>query len=170
MALGQMPSCDRIATSADQRDTIMTTLTETRPTLPAKNAGLASGVTAHLTTPGADNAITFYEKAFEAREAYRALDDSGKKVMHAHLKINGGSIYLNDDFPEYMGGKPTPPPAGICLHLQVDDADAWFARALNAGAAVEMPLQDMFWGERYGRLRDPWGYVWSISSALPTED
>jgi len=148
----------------------MTTLTTERPDETAKSGGAGSGVTAHLTTPGALEAIAFYKDAFGAEEVFRHMDEDGKRVMHAHLRINGGSVFLNDDFPEYRGGAPAPAPAGICLHLQVDDADAWFARAVKAGAEVSMPLQDMFWGDRYGHLKDKWGYTWSVAHTLDRGD
>ncbi len=93
------------------------------------------------------------------------LADDGTRIMHAHLHINGASLMLHDDFPEHRGPGATPdgPPAGTVLHLQVDDADRWFERAVDAGATVRMPLQDMFWGDRYGHVGDPFGHVWSIA-------
>lgn len=147
----------------------MSTLTETRAVDGQKNAGPGSGVTAHLTTPDAMRAIAFYKTAFGAHEEFRAMDDGSDRVMHAHLKINGGSVYITDDFPEYRGGTPAPAPASVCLHLQVEDADAWFERAVTAGAAVEMPLENMFWGDRYGRVRDPWGHTWSIAAPIKSD-
>jgi PhnB protein len=86
--------------------------------------------------------------------------------MQASAKINGGWIMLSDDFPEM--GFAAPAPGGFTLHLQVDDADAWWARALEAGASVKMPLADQFWGDRYGQLRDPFGHLWSIASPKKT--
>ena len=71
---------------------------------------------------------------------------------------------LSDEFPEYHA--PSPPPAAVMLHLQVPDADAAFARAVEAGATVTMPLADMFWGDRYGQVRDPFGHGWSIGAPL----
>src|SRR5687768_10517711 len=116
-----------------------------------ENQGPMNGVTAHLTIGEgkAMDAIAFYEKAFGAEQAMGPhMADDGKRVMHAHLKINGGSVMLNDDFPEYSGAA-LGVPAGVTLHLQVDDADAWFDRATEAGATVRMPLDNQFWGDRY---------------------
>lgn len=130
--------------------------------------GPTNGVTAHLTIGDrrAAEAIRFYKAAFAAEEAMPPhLADDGQRIMHSHLRINGGSVMLNDDFPEYMGG-PTPPPAAVTLHLQVDDADAWFERATEAGATVAMPLADQFWGDRYGQVRDPFGHRWSIGGPV----
>ena len=129
--------------------------------------GPTSGLTPHLTIRDgrAAEAIDFYTRAFGAEERIRMPADDGKRLMHAHLVVNGSSLMLNDDFPEYRG-QPEGAPAGVTLHLQVDDADRWFARALAAGATESMKLQDMFWGDRYGQVADPFGYRWSI--ACPT--
>lgn len=143
----------------------MATLTEDKPAEGAQDTGPATGVTPHLTTPDALRAIDFYHEAFGAELAFKMLDDSGR-VLHAHLKLNNGSVFLHDDFPEYRGGLAAPKPESICLHLKVDNADRWFERAVNAGAVVEAELQNMFWGDRYGRVRDPWGYVWAIAHPL----
>lgn len=133
-----------------------------------ENQSPAGGVTAHLTIPDGrgGEAIDFYKNAFGAQEEMRNLADDGKRLMHAHLKVNGGSLMLNDDFPEYRkGGEALPPPAGTTLHLHVPDADAVWNRAIAAGAKVKFPLEDQFWGDRYGQLEDPFGFTWSIGSA-----
>ena len=130
-----------------------------------ENQSPAGGVTAHLTIPAGrgSEAIEFYKQAFGAHEEMRNLADDGKRLMHAHLKVNGGSLMLNDDFPEYReGGDPLPPPAGTTLHLHVPDADAVWDEAVAAGAAVKFPLENQFWGDRYGQLEDPFGFTWSI--------
>ncbi|MDQ3230157.1 MAG: glyoxalase/bleomycin resistance/extradiol dioxygenase family protein [Pseudomonadota bacterium] len=129
--------------------------------------GPTNGVTPHLTIAGkrATEAIEFYKKAFGAEEAMPPyLADDGERIMHAHIRVNGGSVMLNDEFPEYgecgAGGKP----GAVTLHLQVDDADRWFDRATKAGADVTMPLDDQFWGDRYGQVKDPFGHSWSIGA------
>jgi len=96
------------------------------------------------------------------------LAEDGVRIMHAHLHVNGASLMLNDDFPEYRGPGATPegPPAGTVLHLQVDDVDIWFDRAVAAGGSARMTPQDMFWGDRYGHVGDPFGHVWSIASPI----
>lgn len=129
---------------------------------------MASGVTPHLTTKDAQAAIRFYEAAFGAELAFCQMAEDNKRIMHAHLLINGGSVFLHDDFPEYRGGSPAPTPAGMALHMQVADVDVWWARAVEAGAEILMPLEDMFWGNRYGQLKDKWGYVWSLASSANT--
>lgn len=128
--------------------------------------GPASGLTPHLTIGHnrTKDAITFYKKAFAATEARPPhLSDDKQRIMHAHLTVNGASLMLNDDFPEFHGGGYGMP-AATTLHLQVDDADAWWQRALDAGATVRFPLVDQFWGDRYGQLDDPFGFTWSIGA------
>lgn len=144
--------------------------------------GPAAGVTPHLTVHDGRcrEAIAFYEQAFGAEQAMPPMiagevpgggdmpDMSGDgRIMHAHLRINGGSLMLNDAFPEFVdpADRSTPDgPSAVTMHLQVDDADRWFARAVEAGAEPTMPLSDMFWGDRYGQLRDSFGHKWSIGS------
>jgi PhnB protein len=130
--------------------------------------GPNDGLTPHLSIGGgrAAEAIDFYTRAFGAEEAMRMPADDGKRLMHAHLRINGASLMLADDFPEYRGGTAQPAPAGVTLHLGVDDADRWYERAVVAGATATMPVADQFWGDRYGQVRDPFGHMWSIASPI----
>ena len=134
----------------------------------AEEQGPTSGLTPHLTIGGqrAAEAIDFYKKAFGATESMRMPADDGVRLMHAHLTINGASLMLNDDFPEYRGGATLPAPAGVTLHLQVDDADRWYQRAITAGATEKMPLADQFWGDRYGQVCDPFGHSWGIGAPI----
>ena len=129
--------------------------------------GCETGVTAHLTIGDgkAADAIDFYARAFGAEEVRRHMADDGKRIMHAYLHVNGGTLMLNDEFPEYMSA-PATPPGSVVLHLQVKDADAAWARAVDAGAAVHFPLADQFWGDRYGQVNDPYGFTWSIGAPL----
>lgn len=131
----------------------------------SKEQGPAGGVAPHLTIRKgrAAEAIGFYVRAFGARELHRVPAEDGR-IMHCHLVINGGSVMLNDDFPEHHGGGEAPDPAGVTLHLQVADADASWHRALEAGASVAIPLEDQFWGDRYGQVTDPFGHRWSIGA------
>jgi uncharacterized glyoxalase superfamily protein PhnB len=82
--------------------------------------------------------------------------------MHIHLYINNGSVMLGDAYPEH--GYPLQAPQAFTLHLDVEDPDAWWNRAVEAGAEIVLPLQVMFWGDRYGQLRDPFGVLWSIGA------
>lgn len=131
-------------------------------TVPEQSRAAMQGVVPGLSLSDATAAVDFYGRAFDARELNRVPAPDGKRILHCHLAINGGSIMINDAFPEF--GCPLQAPQGYALHLQVDDVDAWWDRAVGAGAVVEMPLQLMFWGDRYGRLRDPFGVVWSLGA------
>ncbi|HUD91154.1 VOC family protein [Sphingobium sp.] len=126
------------------------------------------GVTAHLTIGDgrAAEAIDFYRTAFGAIEQTRHIADDGERIMHAHLVINDGPLMLNDHFHEMAGEAPVSPPACVTLHLEVDDADTWWNRALSAGASIRFPIDNQFWGARYGQLIDPFGHVWSIGGPL----
>lgn len=130
--------------------------------------GPTHGLTPHLTIGDgkAAQAIDFYKAAFGAREERRMLAEDGRRLMHAHLTVNGASLMLNDHFPEMAGGAAAAIPAAVTLHLQVIDADATWAQALAAGATVKFPLEDQFWGDRYGQIDDPFGFTWSIGSPI----
>ena len=123
-----------------------------------------SPVVPYLSIDGAKAAIDFYKRAFAAEEVSRKDAEDGKRLMHAHLRINSGDVYLCDFFPEY--GAKVETPSAVVVHLEVDDADAWWKRAVDAGATATMPIQDTFWGARYGQLRDPFGHRWSIGAPL----
>lgn len=129
-----------------------------------------TGVTPYLTVKGGKAAVEFYTRAFDAVEFSRQPADDGERLLHSHLGINGGSVMLSDWFPEMAGGAVAPQPAGVTLHLHVDDADRWFERALAAGAVVKFPLADQFWGDRYGQVTDPFGHSWSIGAPLAKAD
>jgi uncharacterized glyoxalase superfamily protein PhnB len=119
------------------------------------------GVVPYLTVEGAAKAAAFYANAFGAFEVARQPVDGQGRTMHIHLHLNGGSVMLSDAYPEH--GHPLKTPQGFMLHLQVEDVDAWWDRAVAAGAEIVLPLQLMFWGDRYGQLRDPFGVLWSLS-------
>ena len=148
-------------------DSDTATRERTKDSAAHEDQGPANGVTPHLTIGDrrAKEAIDFYTRAFGAEQAMPPhMADDGERVMHAHLRINGGSVMLNDDFPEYGGGAGKP--GAVTLHLQVDDADRWFERAVGAGATTTMPLADQFWGDRYGQVKDPFGHSWSIGAPV----
>lgn len=121
----------------------------------------------HLVVNDGEAAISFYEKAFGAKVQSRKPADDGKRLMHAHLQLGSAALLLHDDFPEFgdHGAKPPTRLGGTSctLHLEVPDADAAWDRAVEAGAEVVMPLDNQFWGARYGQLRDPFGHLWSIA-------
>ncbi len=129
--------------------------------------GPITGVSPHLTIPsrGGQAAVEFYQRAFGAEEVRRMPAEDGERLMHAHLIINGASVLLADEFPEFNGQQDIAP-VGVTLHLQVDDADEWWNRAILAGGVPLYPLADQFWGDRYGQLKDPFGHTWSIGSPI----
>lgn len=122
-------------------------------------------LTPHLTVRNADQAIEFYRKAFgaELQDGIARMPDG--KVMHALLRIGDSNLMLNDEMPEYgalspaSGGSPS-----VTIHIYTDNVDAAFDRATSAGAKVNMPLMDQFWGDRYGVVTDPSGHKWSLAS------
>jgi PhnB protein len=123
----------------------------------------------HLVVGDAAAAIDFYVKAFDA-EVLGRVPGPGGKLLHAALRINGFTVLLNDDFPEMSGGKSmTPTSLGgtpVTIHLTVTDVDTKFQRALDAGASVVMPLDEQFWGDRYGIVADPFGHHWSLGQPV----
>ena len=121
---------------------------------------LKGGVVPYLMPSNAGEAAAFYVRAFGAEEVARMPTPDGR-LMHCHLYINGGSLMMSDSFPEH--GHSAQTPQAVMLHLQVDDAEAWWKRALDAGCEVVLALETQFWGARYGQVRDPFGYVWSMS-------
>lgn len=118
------------------------------------------GVVPYLIVDGASKAAEFYKQALAAKEVFRQPEDDNGRTMHIHLYVHGGSLMLCDAYPEY--GQPLQEHAGYTLTLNVDDVDGWWARAVGAGMKVTMPLERMFWGDRYGQLVDPFGVAWAI--------
>jgi PhnB protein len=124
----------------------------------------APSLTPHITCRGAAKAIDFYKKAFGAEEMMRLPMPDGR-LMHAAVRINGTLVMMNDEMPEHGALSPLAlKGTSVTLHLNVPDVDKWFARAVKAGATVTMPVADMFWGDRYGIVTDPFGHAWSIAT------
>jgi uncharacterized glyoxalase superfamily protein PhnB len=126
------------------------------------------GVIPHLVcSPGAE-AIEFYKKAFGAEEVSRMHAPDGKRIMHAQLRFGKSFVFLVDDFPEYCGGKSaTAKSLGgtpVTIHRYVKDVDAAMKQAADAGCTIDMPAMDMFWGDRYGVVSDPYGHKWSLAT------
>ncbi len=121
-------------------------------------------LTPYLVIRDAAKAIEFYKKAFGAKETFR-MPGPGGKIMHAELQIGDSMLMLAEEMPEYgakspqaLGGSP------VNVFLYVEDADKVFNQAVAAGATVTMPLADQFWGDRYGKLADPFGHQWSVAT------
>ena len=123
-------------------------------------------LTPHLVCRDAAVAIDFYGRAFGAIELFRLPMPNGR-LMHACVRIGDSQLFLVDEMPEHGAHGPQALEGSpVTIHLQVQDADATFARAVQAGATVTMPLADMFWGDRYGRVRDPFGHHWSVATHM----
>lgn len=123
-------------------------------------------VTPQLTCAGAADAITFYKKAFGAVETARMPGDDGK-IVHAAIRIGDSDVMLVDEnrewgamSPKSLNGSP------VTIHLYVEDVDAFVDRAVDAGAKITMPVADMFWGDRYGTIQDPFGHLWSVATHI----
>lgn len=120
-------------------------------------------VTPHLIIQGAAEAMEFYKKAFGAEETARMPGPDGKSVMHGQLKLGDSVLMVAEEQPEMgsqsparLGGSP------VCISLYVEDCDAVAKKAIDAGCTELFPVQDMFWGDRYGQISDPYGHVWEI--------
>ncbi|MCZ6766052.1 MAG: VOC family protein [bacterium] len=123
-------------------------------------------VTPHLTINNAADAIEFYKNAFGAKELSR-MEGPGGKIMHAAIQVGDCVVMLNDEFPDMgacsplaLGGSP------ITLHLYVENVDEFYDQAIGAGAKALFPVNDTFWGDRYGKLEDPYGHKWSIATHI----
>ena len=123
-------------------------------------------VTPHLICAGAAKAIEFYKEAFGAEEGARLPGPDGR-LMHASVKIGDSQVMLVDEMPEWGAlGPKSLKGSPVTIHLYVDDVDAVVARAVKAGAKVTMPVADQFWGDRYGKLEDPFGHHWSVATPV----
>ncbi len=136
-------------------------------------SAISSAIEVYLTVSKGLEAIDFYKKAFGAHVVYQELTEDGTQVMHATLAAFGGHFMLSDYFPEYIkdvSPRTTEGQASITVQVNLKtplEVDGAIARAQNAGATVTMPPTDTFWVMRYGRLKDPYGYVWAFGAPLP---
>ena len=121
-------------------------------------------VTPHLICKGAAEAIAFYIRAFGATELSRLPGPNGR-LMHAMIRIGDSTVMLVDEMPECGAlGPQSLKGSPVTIHLYVEDVDAIAAQAVRAGAKTTMPVSDMFWGDRYGQIEDPFGHRWSIAT------
>ena len=123
-----------------------------------------NSVSAYLVVPNSVEALEFYAKAFGA-EKRTVMPGPGGSTMHAEMKIGNSIVMMSDENPQWhtkspatLGGSP------VNLHVYVNDVDASFQQAIDAGCTVEVPLQDMFWGDRFGKVKDPFGFTWGLAS------
>jgi PhnB protein len=125
-----------------------------------------SAVTPYLTVKGAAQAIDFYKRAFGAEEVMRFPAPDGK-IMHAEVRIGGAVVMLHDEAPQWKAFSPqTVGDSSSVIMLYVNDVDAVMKRAEEAGATVTMPAADMFYGDRTGNIKDPFGHKWSIATHI----
>ena len=124
----------------------------------------------HLIVSDGVAALEFYKNTFNAEFGDKMMAPDGRRLMHGEVVLDGHKIFVSDEFSESEGGSCKSPQTlggtDVRITLQVDDADAIVTRAVAGGARVLMPVQDMFWGARYGRIVDPFGHEWGINQQL----
>jgi uncharacterized glyoxalase superfamily protein PhnB len=125
----------------------------------------------HLVVAGAAKAIAFYQQAFGAELVSSMPTPDGEKIIHAVLNLGGHPIFLVDEFPPQEDGSVMRSPSTVkgttvSIALNVDDADAAYAQAVKAGASEHMPIEDTFWGARYGQVLDPFGHLWEFNQEV----
>ena len=123
-------------------------------------------VTPHLVCAGAADAIEFYKRAFGAVEEARLPGPQGR-IMHALIRIAGSAVMLVDEMPEWGAlGPKSLKGSPVTIHLYVENVDGFVKRAVDAGAKITMTIDDMFWGDRYGKIEDPFGHQWSVATHI----
>ena len=124
----------------------------------------------HLIVSDGLAALKFYQEVFGAEAGDNMMARDGKRLMHGEILLDGHVLFVSDEFTREEGGMCQKPESlggtSVRVTLMSDDADAVFQRATERGAEVLMPLQDMFWGARYGQFRDPFGHVWGVNQQL----
>lgn len=126
-------------------------------------------ITPHLVVKEGAKAIEFYKNAFGATERFRLPwpgPDGVEKIGHAELTIGDSVVMLAEEFPEFGSVAPSAGGASVVIHLQSPDVDATMAKAAEAGATITMPPDNAFWGDRYGKLIDPFGHHWSVATKV----
>ncbi|MBN9073694.1 MAG: glyoxalase/bleomycin resistance/extradiol dioxygenase family protein [Rhizobiales bacterium] len=122
------------------------------------------GLCAYISVDGAQKAGQFYEKAFGAKTVFSFPPDEQGRTMHIHQHVNGSSLMIGDFYPDHGHSYEKPQAFTLQLVLKAGEIDSWWKRAVDAGCTVEMELQDMFWGDRWGSLRDPFGVRWAMNA------
>lgn len=127
-----------------------------------------SVLSAHLVVDNAVEAIEFYKKAFGATEIFRMPTPDGSLIMHCEMQVGDSRLMLCDDMPEQSSWRSPRSLGGtsVTVHFWTEDCDAAFQRAIEAGATERMPLFDAFWGDRLGKVTDPYGHEWAISTHI----
>jgi len=124
----------------------------------------------HLIVSDGKAALKFYREVLGAAEGHTMMAPDGRRILHGELTLDGHTLVLSDEFTAEEGGKCQTPQtlrgSSVRITLQTDDADAVVQRAVDRGAEIIMPVQNMFWGARYGQIRDPFGHIWGINQHL----
>ena len=124
-----------------------------------------NSVSAYLVVKNAGEALDFYQKAFGAETHGRMAGPDGKSTLHAEMRVGNSMVMLTDENPQWDLKSPeTLGGTASSLHIYVDDADKAYQRALDAGCTVKAPLMDAFWGDRHGKVQDPYGHTWGIAT------
>jgi PhnB protein len=121
-------------------------------------------LTPHIVVTDGAAALEFYKKAFGAEERFRLTTPGGTSVMHAQMKVGDSVLMIGGEFPPNVLSPKSRGGTSTYLHCYLADADAAFARAVNAGCKIIMPISDTFWGDRYGVVEDPFGHQWSLAT------
>jgi len=121
-------------------------------------------VTPHLIVNDGIAALDFYKQAFGATETFRLMGPDGKALMHAQLHIGNSMLMLAGEFPPDCLSPKSRGGTSVFLHIYTEDADSFFNHAVKAGCKTLLPMADMFWGDRYGQVEDPFGHKWSIAT------
>lgn len=138
----------------------------TQTTIDHTNPSVLGGLCPYISVEGALKAADFYAKAFDAKLLYNVPPDEQGRTMHVHVQVNGSSLMLADFYPEHGYAFEKPQAFVLQLHLSNDDIDAWWKRAVDAGCEISMPLELMFWGDRWGQLKDPFGVTWAMNAPV----
>lgn len=139
--------------------------TDAKPDAPAMPKVLG-GLTPYLAINGATKAGEFYQRAFGAEQVFAVPPDEQGRTMHIHLYVNGSSLMLGDFYPEHGHAAKPVQACTMQLHLTDETIDQWWQRAVDAGCEITTPLQVMFWGDRWGALRDPFGVDWAMNAPV----
>lgn len=133
-------------------------------TIDASDPKVLGGLCPYINVEGALKAADFYAKAFGAETLHKVEPDEQGRTMHVHVYVNGASLMISDFYPDYGHAFEKPQAFTLQLHLKDSEIDEWWKRAVDAGCTIGSPLQEMFWGDRWGLLRDPFGVAWAMNA------
>jgi len=138
----------------------------TAGSIDASDPKVLGGMCPYINVDGAMKAAEFYGAAFGATTLHAVPPDEQGRTMHVHVQVNGASLMISDFYPDYGHPYVKPQAFTLQLHLANDEIDTWWKRAADAGCTIDQPLQEMFWGDRWGRLIDPFGIAWAMNAPL----